>query len=399
MNRRSFSYAAHTTHGTRVTGVVRAESANAAAIDLQRRALIVTRVREAKASAIALGFQQRRALHVFYRALSILLRSGVVMRRALAVAITHCKERNLQESLRAVLSDVEHGSSLSVAMARRPREFPALHTAMIGAGEVGGALDHILERITALLDRDHVTRKRIQSALIYPVIVASAALLVIVFLVARVLPMFAGMFRQFGAPLPMPTRVLLTFATGLESPATLLAACGLSAILFIAFRAASRFRGVPLDRFRFGIPVLGAILRMAVVARIVRMLGMLLGCGLSILPSIDTALPVCGSPLYAAGLRQIADGLRRGDALHLCMTRCGLFDPLLLALVAAGDESGTVDKMLLVAANYLDVEVETGLTAFAALVEPALIGFLGLIVGFIVCSIFLPLYALIGSLG
>ncbi|MGH7660371.1 MAG: type II secretion system F family protein [Vulcanimicrobiaceae bacterium] len=137
---------------------------------------------------------------------------------------------------------------------------------------------------------------------------------------------------------------------------------------------------------------------MAIVARIARMVGLLLGCGLSILPSIDAALPVCGSPSYAAGLRRIADGLRRGDGLHLCMARSGLFEPLLLALIAVGDETGTVDKMFLVAAEYLDIEVEAGLAAFAALVEPTLIGILGFVVGLIVFSIFLPLYALIGSL-
>ena len=257
----------------------------------------------------------------------------------------------------------------------------------------------MLERITTLLYRDHIVRKRIQSALAYPAIVASGAILVIVFLVARVLPMFAEMFRQFGTPLPMPTQVLIGFSKLVNSPTVLVAVSGLVLVSFLAIRMASRFRGERLDRIRFRIPILGPIFRMAVIARIARMLGMLLRCGVNILPAIDTALPICGSPMYADGLRQVADALRKGEPLHLSMTRSGLFDPLLLALVAAGDESGTVDKMLLAAADYLDVEVAAGLDAFAALVEPALIGFLGLIVGFIVFSIFLPLYTLIGSLG
>ena len=262
----------------------------------------------------------------------------------------------------------------------------------------GGALDDVLERITTLLDRDHIVRKRIQSALAYPAIVASGAIVVIVFLVARVLPMFAEMFRQFGTPLPMPTQILIGCSKFLNSPAVFVAASALGALSALAMGMAGRFRGERLDRFRFAFPFLGPILRMSVIARIVRMLGMLLRCGVNILPSIDTALPICGSPLYAGGLRQIANSLRQGEALHVCMSRCGLFDPLLLALVAAGDETGAVDRMLLAAADYLDVEVAAGLEAFAALVEPAMIGFLGLIVGFIVFSIFLPLYALIGSL-
>jgi type IV pilus assembly protein PilC len=210
--------------------------------------------------------------------------------------------------------------------------------------------------------------------------------------------MFAGMFHQFGAPLPMPTRVLMGIATTMNSPLAAVAAPGVGLTVALAIVTSARFSGERFDRLRLRIPILGAILRMAIVARIARMVGMLLRCGVSILPSIDASLAACGSPLYAAALRQIADGLRRGEVLHLCMSRCGLFDPLLVALVAAGDETGTVDKMLLAAADYLDVEVEAALAAFAAVVEPTLIAVLGLVVGFIVFSIFLPLYSLIGSL-
>lgn len=398
MSLRVFRYAARTLQGALVTGIVRAESANAAAVDLQRRALAVTTVRESKGNVSFHGGRRRSALHGFYRSFAVLLHSGVDMRRALGVAITHCKERELRESLGSVLSDVEHGTSLSAAMSRRPREFPAFHTAMVGAGELGGALDEVLERIAALLDRDHIVRKRIQSALAYPALVAGTAACVIVFLVARVVPMFAGMFHQLGAPLPIPTRILLSFASVLSSPAVIVATIAVGLGAFLAVGSSNRFAGERLDRVRLRIPIVGAILRMATISRIARMLGMLLRCGVSILPAIDAAMPVCGSPVYATGLRQIGEGLRRGETLHLCMNRCGLFDQLILALVAAGDESGTVDKMLLVAADYLDVEVEGALRAFAALVEPALIGLLGLIVGFIVFSIFLPLYALIGSL-
>ncbi|MGH7683437.1 MAG: type II secretion system F family protein, partial [Vulcanimicrobiaceae bacterium] len=294
MNLRSFRYAARTLQGTSIAGIVRAESASTAAIDLQRRALVVTSVRESKAGSGGYGWRRRRALHGFYRAFSVLLRSGVVMRRALGVAIAHCREQDLQEALGAVLSDVEHGSSLSAAMSRRPREFPPLHTAMIGAGEVSGALDDVLERIATLLDRDHVVRKRIQSSLAYPAVVACAATCVIIFLIARVVPMFAGMFRQFGAPLPMPTRVLLSLSTILNSPGFLIAISCVAFLICVVVRTTIRFREESLDRVRLGIPFWGRIVRMAIVARIARMVGLLLGCGLSILPSIDAALPVCG---------------------------------------------------------------------------------------------------------
>ena len=393
-----FRYVARTGEGAIVRGTVRAESAMAAALDLQRRALIVTAVGVRRRFGPPGGRHQRKALHGFYRAFSVLLRSGVAMRRALAVTLTHCRDRDLEEAVRAILSDIEHGSSLSAAMARRPKEFPALHCAMIGAAEVGGVLDDVLDRIATLLDRDHVVRKRIQSALAYPALVACAASFVLFFLLVRVVPMFADMFRQLGAPLPAPTKLLLGVAALLGSPTFLAAASLIFAGLLLSLGAANSFANERIDRMRLAAPVFGPLMRMTVVARIARTLGMLLRCGVDMLSSIDAALPVCGSASYATGLRQIADGLRRGESLHQCMARSRLFEPLLLALVTAGDESGTVDRMLLTAAEYLDVEVESALTAIASLVEPALICILGLVVGLIVFSIFLPLYALIGSL-
>jgi type IV pilus assembly protein PilC len=400
MSMEVFRYHARTQDGDVIAGVVRANSREEAALDLKRRALYATSITVRSPSAIKIGLaiRPRRSAHAFFRAFGTLVRAGIPIRRALVLAIENCADRVFREALRAVLADVEHGSSLSAALARRPREFSTLETAMVGAGEAGGVLEEVLERLTVLGDREHVLRKRLQSALVYPCIVASVAGGLIVFLLVHVVPMFASMFDRFGAPLPLPTRILLDAGRFAVSPwAFLMGGC---AMLFVlgSIRILDRSLSGFLDRVRFSLPIAGAILRNAVVARVARMLGALLQAGVGILDAIDVVLPATGSQVYSQSLLEIGEALRRGETLHQVMVASRLFDSLTLALTAVGEESGCLDRMLLAAANYMDVEVEAALTGLAALIEPVLIGFLGAVVAAVVFAIFLPLYGLIGSI-
>lgn len=378
-------------------GTLKAGSVGAAAIDLQRRALFVTRITPASYRKAGISLRKVSSLHAFFRAFAVLVRAGIVIRRALVVTIEHCKDRALREALRGVLADVEHGSSLSAAMARRPNEFPPLQTAMIQAGETGGILDDVLERIVTVLDRDHAVRRRVEAALIYPSIVAAAAGTLLIFLVVRVAPMFASLFERFAVPLPLPTRLLLMVATALTSPnvfSVFVFIAGIGVTILAATNGSRRAR----EQLRLSLPVVGSILKMSAVARTARMLGVLLSSGLGVLPSIEVVAPVAGSAIYATALRRVGDGLTRGHSLYQAMKECGAFDALSLALVAVGEETGRVADMLLAVADYLDVEIESTLTRLGSVIEPILIGCVGLVVGGIVFSIFLPLYSLIGSI-
>jgi type IV pilus assembly protein PilC len=381
---------------------LRAESVRAAAIDLQRRALFVTSLsvgsEKRRFAFPEIEGRRRRAVLAFFRALSVLIRAGVPLRRALEVSVAHCGERRLREALRAVVADVEHGSTLSAAFARRPADFSPLQTAMIGAGETGGVLDDVLDRIADVLEREHTVRKKLQAALTYPALVAGAAILLIVFLMVHVVPMFASLFARFSVPLPWPTRMLLDLGAAFGSAKTipvLVVAIAGGALLsgFCKFERVAAF-----DRFKLKAPLFGVVIRHAIVARIIRMLGALLRSGVGILTAIDVVAPVSGSRTYRRALSRVSDALRRGEGLHRALQQTALFDPLTLALVGVGEESGALDTMLLAAANYLDVEVEAAIAALVALLEPALISIVGFIVGLIVFSIFLPLYGLIGSI-
>lgn len=402
MNVTVFQYTARSREGEVVAGTLRADSVRSAAIDLQRRALFVTSLAVGSEKR-RLGFpeiegRRRRAILAFFRALSVLVRAGVPLRRALEVSVIHCGERRLREALRAVVADVEHGSSLSAALARRPADFSSLQTAMIGAGETGGVLDEVLDRIADVLEREHTVRKKLQAALMYPALVAAAAMLLIGFLMVHIVPMFASLFERFSVPLPWPTRMLLDLGGALSSVKALPAL-----FLTVAIAAALTWfyklkGGAAFDRLKLYLPIIGLILRNAVVARLSRMLSVLLRSGVGVLTAIDVVAPVSGSSAYKRALLEVSDALRRGEGMHRALQQTALFDPLTLALVGVGEESGALDAMLLAAANYLDVEVEAAITALVALLEPSLIAVVGFVVGLIVFSIFLPLYGLIGSI-
>ncbi|MBV8367335.1 MAG: type II secretion system F family protein [Candidatus Eremiobacteraeota bacterium] len=398
-----FRYTARTAAGERVRGSIEAPSVEAVLAGLRTRALFVTAVeRETivrRALSLNVGRPSRRALLAFFRSFSTLIRAGVPMRRALEVAIERAGDGALRESLRAVLAEIEHGGSLSDALARRPRTFAPLYVAMIRAGEAGGILDDVLERLASLLERDADLRKKLRAALAYPAVVLIAASALVLFLIARIVPMFAQMFDAFHVELPATTRALLAAGDALQQPAIWLAGAGaLASACTAVFALARTPRGaLILDGLRLRVPVVGPLLHKAITARIARMLATLLRSGIELVAALDVVRPVAGSPRYAAALERVDVALRAGEPLTAPLEASRLFDPLAVALVRVGEETGLVDEMLLKVAAYFETDVEAAVATLGAVLEPALIGVLGAVVGFIVFSVFIPLYSLIGS--
>jgi type IV pilus assembly protein PilC len=400
-----YRYAARSADGERVQGSMEAPSVEAVLARLRTRALYVTAVDRETALArtlgrpLHLGAPARRSLLAFFRSFSTLIRAGVPMRRALEVTIERASDAVLRESLRSVLAEIEQGTALSDALERRPRAFAPLYVAMLRAGEAGGILDDVLERLAAFLERDADLRKKVRSALAYPAVVVVAALTLVLFLVVRIVPMFAQMYDAFHVDLPASTRLLLGIGAALQHPAAWIAGAGAVVALAAGTVAAARTSrgGLVLDGLRLRLPIVGPLLRKAITARLARMLATLLRSGIELVTAIEVVRPVAGSARYAAALGGVAAALRSGEPLATALETSRLFDPLLIALVRVGEETGLVDEMLLKIAAYFETDVEAAIATLGAVLEPALIGVLGVVVGFIVFSVFIPLYSLIGS--
>jgi type IV pilus assembly protein PilC len=245
-----------------------------------------------------------------------------------------------------------------------------------------------------------VLRRKIQGALTYPLIVMVAATGLAIFLIVNVVPMFAQLFESFHAELPPATQLLVRLAAVLGAPLTWLIAAGVGLLCAGTAYHASRNSGGALfiEDLRLRIPIAGPLLHKAICARVVRILATLLRSGVELAAAIDAIVPVAGSPRYAAAFTESNRALRDGESLADSLARSPLFDPMFTALVRVGEETGMLDEMLLKVAQYFEGDVEAAIAILGTALEPALILVLGAVVGFIVLSIFLPLYSLIGSL-
>jgi len=405
MRSRMFHYTARTLDGQLVRGSMQAGDVRNVLDLLRSRALFVTalgaenQLAERLGRALRIGAVSHTALRAFFRSFATLVRAGVSIGQALAVTIERAPDARLAEALRSVLADVEHGTSLSDAMSRRPAEFPPLYVAMIRAGETGGILDDVVERLALLLERESTLRKKLQTALAYPAIVMTAATLLMIFLIVKIIPMFAQMFDSFHVELPLATRLLLHFGQWLAAPLpwlTITVAAG--PVMFAAFRAGRTPAGaLAIDGLRLRLPIVGPLLNKAIAARVVRMLATLLRSGIDLVSALDAIVPVAGSPRYARTFERLASALREGEPLANGLAQCDLFDPMFFALARVGEETGLLDEMLLKLAEYYESDVEAAIATLSAVIEPALIVVLGGMVAFIVFSIFLPLYSLIGQ--
>jgi type IV pilus assembly protein PilC len=406
VSRMLYRYRARTAHGELVRGSVEAASVDDVLASLRTRALFITAVeRESRLArsvgvSLHLGRPARRALLAFFRSFATLVRAGVPLRRSLDVTIARASDAALKEALRSVLADVERGTSLSDAFARRPRAFPALYVAMIRAGEAGGILDDVLERLATFLERDADLRKKVRAALAYPAVVVTSAAALTVFLLVRIVPMFAQMFDAFHVDVPPSTQMLLGASAALQRPLFWFAAgaAGCVAAAGGAWAARSRRGMQAVDRLRLAVPIVGPLLHKTITARLARMLATLLRAGVELVVALEVVRPVAGSPSYAAALERVDRSVREGDALTAALTQVRLFDPLAIALIGVGEETGLIDEMLLKIAVYFEADVESAIATLGAAIEPAMIGALGVVVGFIVFSVFIPLYSLIGSI-
>lgn len=400
-----YRYDARSAIGERIRGHISAPSAESALLILRNRALVPTALgprtiwqRDFTAPAW-MSRVSGSARVAFFRSFATLIRAGVPIRRALDVTIERTDSTPLKGVLRDVLTDIERGDALSVALERRRHDFSPLIVAMIAAGEAGGILDEVLERVASFLESDRALRKSVVSALAYPATVLCASVVLVVFLIVRIIPMFSDLFASFRVDLPPSTIALLWLGATFGHPLPwLITSVSAAAIALALWRWQATPRGsLFLDRARLNVPIVGALLRKAILARFSRMLGTLVHSGVELSRALDVVIPVTGSRAHSEALSRVAAALREGEALTPPLAAAKLFDPMLVALVGVGEETGMLDAMLAKTADYFESDVAATIATLGAVIEPALILMLGVVVGFIVYSVFIPLYSLIGS--
>jgi type IV pilus assembly protein PilC len=337
----------------------------------------------------------RTELIVFSRQMATFMRAGVPIIDGIRVVREQTGSRTFRRTLDAVVASLQEGELLSAALARHPAIFSRLYVDMIVAAEASGELDTILEQIARYLARGDATNKRVRQAMTYPALVLGLALIVVFILITFVLPSFARLFADFKAELPLPTRILLGLGSFGERYG--LATAGVVVGLGIAAYAV-RNRG-PIRRLRnrivLRLPLVGGLVRLGIDSRFARMLGILLRAGEPIVDAFEIAAAGTGNEVYQRRLRPIREALLAGEGLTEPLMRSRLFGPLLLQMIKVGEETGTLDRYLEDAANFMDDDLEYRTSQMTTVIEPLMIVGVALMVGFVALSVVTPMYSIL----
>jgi type IV pilus assembly protein PilC len=383
--------------GGKARGEVEAESKQQVADQLKQRGLIVLDISDKHGSRqIELSFLKRvkaNELAVFSRQLSTMISSGMSILRALYVLEEQTESKFLKETIVAVRKDIEAGLSLSDAMARHPKVFSQLFVAMTRAGETGGVLEDALIRVADQLQKDAALRRQIKSAMIYPTLVIIFAVGVMMALVAFLVPVFEGVFKQFGGDLPPLTKVSVTLSHMVTGYWWLMFLVTAGVIVgFIQWKKTDWGRR-QWDKFRLRVPMkIGTIVQQVAVARWSRTLASLTAAGVPLLQALEITGHTGGNVVIEDSMEGVIASVKRGGTIAAPLAQAPIFPAMVTHMVGVGEETGALDAMLDRVAEFFEEQVEASVKALTSILEPIMIIVIGSIVGFIVISMYLPLF-------
>jgi type IV pilus assembly protein PilC len=388
-----FKYTALAADGKTVSGVMEADNAVRLQQQLKENGQYAKSIVPAGAgSAVLNKSASLKDLSIFARQFHAMMRSGVSVVKCLDLLYQQANNKKLKEVIFRVYESVQRGDLLSESMKKQEGVFPELMIAMIDTGEASGTLDQILGKLADNFEKDLKVRRKIQTAMIYPIILTILMVVVVIGLVTFILPMFSEMFESSGTALPGPTRMLIGLSEFIRGYWFLIAFVVIAIV--IAFKAWSnnekgRFQW---DRLKLQLPVIKNSLSMIYSSRLTRTLATLVNSGLPLLSALDIAGRVIGNSYVGKAMQHTKDDVRSGASLSQALRKAAIFPVMVHSMIGIGEESGTLDSMLETTADYFDNESEKAMSQMVALMEPALIIVMAAVVGFIVISIILPIF-------
>ena len=390
-----------------VSGEREADNQDALRTLLRREQIVMTSAAEkgASVSLPKLGKKRKvssKELAVFTRQFSVMIDAGLPLVQCLDILASQQQNQFFKDVLNHVRQDVEEGSTLAAALSRHPKVFDNLYTNMVEAGETGGVLDIILQRLATLIEKMVKLKRSIVSAMIYPSAVIFVAIAAIAVIMVVVIPQFEQIFMGLLGPgklLPLPTRIVMSisnFVAGWGGVALLLGAIGLAVGVFYYYKTPKgRYQ---IDGLLLRLPIFGGILRKIAVARFSRILSTLLASGVPILQSLEITGRTSGNVIIEEAIMKVRSGVESGENFVDPLKASKVFPEMVAQMIGVGEQTGALDAMLGKIADFYEEEVDAAIADLLALIEPALIGFLGVTIGSIVISMYLPLFMLVGEL-
>jgi type IV pilus assembly protein PilC len=348
--------------------------------------------------SFTIGKISTKQLCTFTRQLSTLQDAGLPILRSLKILEGQCKPGVLKNALGDVIEDIESGMTLSEAFSKHPKAFDRLYCNMIKAGEAGGALESILQRLADFKEKAQSLKRRIKSAMVYPIVVILVACTIVGFILYFIIPKFESIFKDFGVPLPRMTIFLIEASHFLIKYFYVIFLVPLFIWIFLKLLYRNRTGAYVLDRIKLMIPVMGSIVEKSTVARTMRTLGTLVQSGVPILESLNIVKETAGNAVFERAFTRIYESIREGETIAQPLREARIVDDIVVNMIDVGEETGELDTMLNKIADNYDEEVETAVESLVSLLEPIMIVVLGGIIGFIVIALFLPLITLITKL-
>ena len=410
-----FTYKALDSQGQEVRNEIEADSSDDALNKLRGQNLFPTSVKEKSArktgpksrglaassrkKTLTIGGVSSKDLCTFTRQLSTLINAGLPIVRSLKILSDQLKPGVLKNSLMDVADDVEGGMALSEALAKHPKAFDKLYVNMTRAGEAGGILDQILERLAMFMEKAQRLKKRVMSAMIYPAAVVTVAGGILIVIIGYIVPQFEAMFKEMGTKLPTPTLILTGAGNIVQHHWWVFLAVPFGVFVLYRLIVFSKSGRYAVDFVKLKLPIFGVIVNKSTVSRFARTLGTLITSGVPILEALNIVKEATGNAVVAAAVGKVHDSIREGESMAAPLAASKICDPMVVNMVDVGEETGELDKMLLKVADTYDEDVDALVGGMMSLIEPLLIVGMGLTVGFIVIALFLPLIDLMEKMG
>jgi type IV pilus assembly protein PilC len=396
-----FKWSGKTKQGEVRSGEMEASSAEAVRARLSQMGIEPSKVRKkAKELHLAIpgfGGVTTKDILVFTRQFSVMIDAGLPLVQALDIIANQAENLAFRKVLLQVKSRVEAGSTFADSLAEHPKAFDELFVQLVRAGEIGGILDTILQRLGAYIEKNEKLKRRVKGAMVYPAIVLLIAVGVVIVLIAFVVPTFEKMFKDMGGALPAPTQMLIDFSYGFRSRWYLY--IGVPVALFVVFKLATRKgRGQELwHAFVLKMPMFGTLVRKVAVARFTRTLGTMLSSGVPILDALEIVARAAGNRTVEKGILYVRAKISEGKNIAGPLADTKVFPPMVVQMIGVGEATGAMDAMLAKIADFYDDEVDVAVAALTSMIEPLMMVFLGGTVGFFMIAMYLPIFNMAGT--
>ena len=394
----AFTYTARTPQGDLKSATIEASSKDDAVAQLRKLRMNVVKVEEvAKAGSKTKGAISMRDIVIFTRQFSTMINSGLPLVQALDILSKQSENPVLQNVTRQVVFDVESGHTVADALAKHPNAFTELYVNMVAAGEAGGILDTILMRLATFMEKNDALVRKVKGAMIYPGVIMGVAGAAITVLLLFVIPTFESMFAAVGLALPLPTRIVIGMSKFLQGYWWALIIGGFFGYRGLKGYYATSNGQLAIDRLLLKAPVLGDVLRKSAVSRFTRTLGTLISSGVSILDGLEITAKTAGNRVVSDAILASRTSIAGGDTISAPLAKSQVFPPMVISMIAVGEQTGGLDEMLSKIADFYDEEVDAAVGGLLSLLEPMMIVFLGVVVGGMVVAMYLPIFDMINA--